>query len=354
MKILYGIQGTGNGHISRARILARHLEKTDIDVTYLFSGRERKDFFDMEIFGDFLCLRGFTFYSTNGAVSYKKTLLNNNIFHFLSDLISLDLTDYDLIITDFEPISAWAGKLRNKKVIGLGHQYAFNHNIPRAGDNALTRSIMRYFSPATISIGLHWNHFGNQEVLPPIIDTEHILPTNESIDSKSGKKNILVYLPFENPDVVQKILKNFTDYYFTVYAPQNTNQDINHIALRKTCLNGFKSDLASSDGVICNSGFELISECLHLGLPILTKPQSGQMEQQSNAAALQQLNYALTMKALDADIIQQWLDNIDNATPSMVLPDVAKYIVEWLLAGQTESIEQLGSDLWEKVSYRKV
>ena len=188
MKILYGIQGTGNGHISRARILARHLEKTNADVTYLFSGRERDDFFDMEIFGDFICLRGFTFYSTNGAVSYKKTIFNNNIFHFLSDVMSLDITGYDLIITDFEPVSAWAGKLRGKKIIGVGHQYAFNHNIPRAGDNALTRSIMRYFSPATISIGLHWHHFGNQEVLPPIIDTEHTLPTSKSIDSKSGKK----------------------------------------------------------------------------------------------------------------------------------------------------------------------
>jgi len=72
MKILYGIQGTGNGHISRARMLARHFQKTNIDVTYLFSGRDRDDFFDMEIFGDFICVRGLTFYSIDGAVSYKK------------------------------------------------------------------------------------------------------------------------------------------------------------------------------------------------------------------------------------------------------------------------------------------
>jgi len=352
MKILYGIQGTGNGHISRARMLARHFQKTNIDVTYLFSGRDRDDFFDMEIFGDFICVRGLTFYSIDGAVSYKKTLLNNNFFQFMSDVISLDVTSYDLIITDFEPVCAWAGKLCGAQTIGIGHQYAFNHNIPRAGDNPLTRSIMRHFSPASISMGLHWDHFGNNTILPPIIDTEHAALTNEQCGIGKAVKKILVYLPFENQDAVQKLLLPHKDYCFTVYAAQNTDQDLGHIALRKTCLNGFKRDLAASDGVICNAGFELISECLHLGLPILTKPQSGQMEQQSNAAALQQLNYAVTMQALDADIIQQWLGTIDNATPSMILPDVAKQIVDWLHAGQTESVEQLSEGLWRKVRYQ--
>ena len=39
-------------------------------------------------------------------------------------------------------------------------------------------------------------------------------------------------------------------------------------------------------GVVCNSGFELISECLQLGKTVLTRPVLGQMEQMSNAFAL--------------------------------------------------------------------
>jgi uncharacterized protein (TIGR00661 family) len=52
-KILYGVQGTGQGHISRARGLAEALRDFDVDVTWLFSGREKSNLFDMAPFGDF-------------------------------------------------------------------------------------------------------------------------------------------------------------------------------------------------------------------------------------------------------------------------------------------------------------
>ena len=47
MKILYGIQGTGNGHITRARVMASCFKELGIDVDYVFSGRPEKDYFDM-------------------------------------------------------------------------------------------------------------------------------------------------------------------------------------------------------------------------------------------------------------------------------------------------------------------
>ena len=87
MKILYGVQGTGNGHISRARMLARHFSLDPaVHVDYLFSGRDKDAFFDMEVFGDFYHRRGLTFASNNGKVSYPKTVISNNIFSFLHDV----------------------------------------------------------------------------------------------------------------------------------------------------------------------------------------------------------------------------------------------------------------------------
>ena len=52
MKILYGIQGTGNGHITRARVMASCFKELGIDVDYVFSGRPEKDYFDMQDFAD--------------------------------------------------------------------------------------------------------------------------------------------------------------------------------------------------------------------------------------------------------------------------------------------------------------
>ena len=52
MKIFYGVQGTGNGHITRARVMAKELYSAGIDVTFQFTGRLANKYFDMEIFKD--------------------------------------------------------------------------------------------------------------------------------------------------------------------------------------------------------------------------------------------------------------------------------------------------------------
>ena len=80
MKILYAVQGTGNGHITRARHLVDKLaDDPTLDVDYFFSGRKMKEYFDMECFGNYIAKRGLTFHTTSGAISYRKTILNNNL-----------------------------------------------------------------------------------------------------------------------------------------------------------------------------------------------------------------------------------------------------------------------------------
>ena len=53
MKIFYGVQGTGNGHITRARVMARELYAAGIEVDFQFTGRPAEQYFEMEI--DFEC-----------------------------------------------------------------------------------------------------------------------------------------------------------------------------------------------------------------------------------------------------------------------------------------------------------
>lgn len=45
MKILYGVQGTGNGHIARARAMSKAFESHDVQVDFLFSGRAPENTF---------------------------------------------------------------------------------------------------------------------------------------------------------------------------------------------------------------------------------------------------------------------------------------------------------------------
>lgn len=336
MKILFGIQGTGNGHISRARILANYLKAQAVDVTYLVSGRDKAKLFDMEVFGDFMHRKGLTFVTRNGKIDYFSTLLENSLLGFYRDIRNLSLAEYDLVITDFEPVTAWAGKLQGKPVLGIGHQYAFGENTPLAGESIMAKWIMRNFAPATHSIGLHWHPY-NDNVLPPIIDT--------TLTATDNSDHILVYLPFENQQQVSAVLNQLPNYRFMQYSPELTNAEQGNVGLRKTSYQAFKQDLASAKAVICNSGFELISECLHLGKPILTKPLNGQMEQHSNALALKQLNYATVINKITKTNVGNWLGHTkqNKAKP---LPNVAKHIVDWILEGDLQQHQQLGKALW--------
>ena len=92
MKILYGVQGTGNGHIARARAMSKAFGMRDVQVDFLFSGRDPNKYFSMEAFGDYQTRRGLTFVTEKGSVNYAKTALNNNLIQFFKEVNQLDLS----------------------------------------------------------------------------------------------------------------------------------------------------------------------------------------------------------------------------------------------------------------------
>lgn len=340
MKILYGVQGTGNGHISRARIMAKHFINKGCSVDYLFSGRQPDQYFAMEEFQTHSTSqykRGLTFQVKAGKIQQFETLKHNNLIEFYGEIKQLDLAPYDVVINDFEPISAWAAKRQKVPSIGIGHQYAFLHDIPLSGHNFFTHNLMRYFAPVSHPIGLHWHHF-NQPILPPIIDTKLKAEQTE-------QRSILVYLPFEDQTALSALLSSIPDVQFYQYGHTLIDEDKDNVHTRKPSLKGFKRDLMQANAVISNAGFELLSECMHIGLSMLIKPLAGQMEQESNAKALEQLGYAQTMKVLDRSIITQWV-NENHQSKSRPLPDVADKLTDWVIAGKWHDHSSLVKQLW--------
>ncbi len=100
-----------------------------------------------------------------------------------------------------------------------------------------------------------------------------------------GTRPQLVYLPFEDQTVVTEWLNGFSEHCFLQYASTLPNDEQGNLGRRNANIAGFKSDLASTRGVVCNCGFELISECLHWRKTVLTRPLAKQMEQLSSGAA---------------------------------------------------------------------
>ena len=341
MKIFYGVQGTGNGHISRARALAPKFKEAGAQVTWLFSGRPRDAFFEMEAFGDYLWRPGLTFETRQGQVHYVQTGLRNNLPRYIDDIRTLPLDDSDLVITDFEPVTAWAAKMRGIQTIGIGNQYAFGLDIPKAGHDFMGALILKHFAPATIPLGLHWHHF-DQPILPPIVETH-----TANVSPKANK--IIVYLPFEDIGAIIRLLRPFRSHEFHVYNPSGTSAisgRADHIVVKPLSRLEFQKDFADCEGVICNAGFGLPSEALHHGKKLLIKPLHRQIEQLSNALALCQLKLGEVMHELDSTVVAYWLAT--ERACQIRYPDVADAIVTRLMQGGDTREQTWIQSVWER------
>jgi uncharacterized protein (TIGR00661 family) len=339
MKILFGIQATGNGHVCRSKEIVKRLKALGHKIQVIFSGGNLSLKQDLSIFTPYQVLKGLTFTTHRGKVSYINTLKSFRFVRFYRDISVFDAAGYDLVITDFEPITARVAKKHNIPSIGIGHQYAFLYDIPISFTDPITYWIMNHFAPVHYPLGLHWHHF-DQPILPPILP-DHIRRKVGTIPKK-----ILVYLPFECQNDIQRLLRPFQDYRFYVYGCGDEHADQGHLQFRPPSRIGFLDDLLDCSGVISNAGFELPSEALHLGKKLLVKPLHRQLEQISNAAAIEELDLGTVMYRFDPETVSKWL--IGPSPPAQSYSDVAKMIAAFIDGGVWSDIPALIRQAWRE------
>lgn len=338
MRILVGIQGTGNGHLSRCHALAEVLNHDSrVHVDYLVSGRAPEKLFDMETFGNFSWRAGLSFQVRQGKVSIIDTLSRNPWLQFWEDVRNLDLSHYDLVVTDFEPVTAWAARRQGVRCIGMGRQYAFFKSLSDLQVNPLNRAMLKQFAPCDTVLGMHWQNSG-EHVIPPLIHGA------QHAQIASGQE-ILVYLPFEPIEQVTQLFKNFPEYQFKVYHPDAEPSVKGNVECFRPSRTTFPEHFARATGVISNAGFETSSEALARGKKLLVKPLHGQFEQLANARCLVENQLAQSMVELSPAAIEDWLD--EGRSTRIDWPDVAPVITDWLAAGAEESVTSLNHRLWQ-------
>ena len=310
MKILYAIQGTGNGHISRAlEIIPILKKKGDVDVLVSSSQWELELPFEIKYKFNGL---GFAF-GKKGGIDFTKTYLNLDTKKLISEIKSLPVEDYDLIISDFEPISCWAAKLKNKPCIGLSNQAATLH--PKAAQpkfsDPIGKLVLRKYAPVSHAYGFHFISF-DKTVATPII--------RQSIRNAEIKSlnHITVYLPSYDDKYIIEKLKYASTVPFQIFSKHTK------IAYKKGNFTIFPlknepfiESLATSKGVITNAGFGTTSEALFLKKKLLVIPMKNQFEQHCNAAVLKSMGVSVikNLKKKNIDLITEW---IDHANPIKV------------------------------------
>lgn len=289
MKVLYAIQGTGNGHISRARDVIPALER-HCDLDLLMSGTQSEVSLPQPLTYRF---KGVSFvYNRKGGLSYPRSAWTNLSPKLMQEVLSLPVKQYDLIINDFEPVSAWAARLRGVPCIAMGHQAAFQSDkTPRPEKrDPIGEMILKNYAPAPKAIGFHFESY-DDFIYPPVI--------REGIRSQdpTDRGHYTVYLPAFRDDVLIGVLRQIPGVewqVFSKYAKQPSR--VNNVQINPVNNDQFLESFVHCQGMLTGAGFETPAEALYLGKKLFCIPIRGQYEQYCNGAALEKMGVPIAWR----------------------------------------------------------
>ncbi|WP_413533530.1 glycosyltransferase family protein [Empedobacter brevis] len=316
MKILYALQGTGNGHLARAQKILPILENYgDLDVFISGSNSQLQlENYQVEH------RKGLSlFYNEIGKVSYKRIFKENSFKSFWNEVNHFPIEKYDLIINDFEPITAHSARKKKKNIIGLSHQASLLFDETPKVKNKTGETILKYYAPTSKHYGFHFEEYNDSIFLPIIRDKiRQLNPTQEDY--------YLVYLPSYHPTEIIEILSEIKESKWKVFSPfvkKQTKQF--NVELYPIDERLFTKALENCKGVLCGAGFELPAESIYLKKKLFVIPIKGQYEQLCNCEALKKIDIDYSYD-LDIEKLQRWTDS--NKIITRNFPDQTEQIIQ--------------------------
>lgn len=298
MKILYGVQGTGNGHITRSMQIIDLLRKSH-QVDVLVSGDQNSL---CHLLRPKYTFKGFRLsFKKDGRIDHLKTLKNSDFRQFATDIKSVDFSRYDLVVSDFEPVSAYGAKISRIPSLGISNQ----NYIKKTTRNPIKRMFLNYFSPTDSSISIHFFENPEKNVFGPITDLKLSRNTMQG-------DHVLVYLPHFPLHSVTESLKEITlpenVKGFKVFHPEVKSFKYvkGNIVLYPINRTGFVTEIKKCFGIITNCGFSTVSESLYLKKKLWAIPIKNQFEQKFNARKLEKKGY-FTSGKISQKLFDKWI-----------------------------------------------
>ncbi|MDP2187486.1 MAG: glycosyltransferase family protein [Sphingobacteriaceae bacterium] len=279
MKILFAVQGTGNGHVSRAREVLPFLKQHG-EVSLLISGTQVDVGNDMPVKHRHHGL-GFVF-GSHGGVDMAKTLRQLRPWTFIKDLRKLPLHQFDVIINDFEPLTAYAAKAQGRKIYGLSHQSAFSSMLvprPAYKQDFLAEWLFRHYAPFEEATAFHFKKYDY------FIETPVIRQEVRQLQPGAGE-HVTVYLPAYADDFLIRHLSKLPQVRWELFSKHSQIAfQYKNIWVRPINNQSYLGSLENSLGLVTGGGFEAPAEAFFLGKKVFMVPMSNQFEQHCNVVA---------------------------------------------------------------------
>ena len=329
MKILYGVSGHGNGHITRSVYIIKFLESKGHKVKILTYGQGIKYIKSREDKFDYMNISGFDIYYRDGIVRNYKTFyefMKNLPLNSAKQLLMFFRVVYDfkphIVISDFEPFSQILAKSIGIPLIDIDNNIAVNIVKDNPDPSSYSE---KFYTKATVHLFVrkakyhfllafapeHIEIDKNKKykliIVPPIIRNEIIKAKKTVVD----KNFILIYQTSNSMvDGIKKLTERFKSIDFIAYKV--AMEDKSNLKVKQFSNDDFIRDLASCSGVVTNGGFTLISEAIYLGKPIYSVPIKGQYEQRVNGFLIEKMGYGLTNNDFNEDRFEKFMKNLDS------------------------------------------
>ncbi|REC59675.1 glycosyl transferase [Chryseobacterium pennae] len=298
MKILYAFQGTGNGHVARAQEIIPILKKY-ASVDTLISGHQSQLKADFDINFQY---RGISLlYNKTGGLSYRKTFTDNKFIDAAKTIKDLELSQYDLIINDYEPLTGWASKLKKLPMIELSHQasMSFPETPKPQKKDFLGEMILKYYVPSDKKIGFHFENY-HPQIKKPVI--------RRKIRSLNPYKKgyYLVYLPSFADENIIKVLRKIPVEWKVFSKYSKVQVKVKNVEVFPIDEIQYLKYFEGCEGILCNAGFETPAEALFMDKKLFVIPIHNQYEQECNACALDKMGIP-NSKVLQLQEIMEWV-----------------------------------------------
>jgi uncharacterized protein (TIGR00661 family) len=337
-KIIYAVAGEGFGHSSRSHLIGQRLIDAGHDV--MFVGSQKSLMYLKQYFGPRVQeVFGLSFAYEDGRIDKSETLKKN-----LLKLPEADRQNYqlfrkhfepfrpDLVVSDFEPFSAWWALRNRVPFISIDHE----HMLTLC---KLEHQAKNWFSRMTASVVTECHYVGavayiivNFFTAPLRLDSALLAPpivrpAVTTLKPTLGEHILAYSTTGKDENSLRAILSKFGNSRFYIYGFNKSDAHENCV-FKDRSTEGFLKDLASARGVIASAGFSLLSECMYLKKKMLLLPVAGQYEQIINAHYIQKLGLGIWSKRLDETAVQRFIDELDKPVPTderILWPDNDKF-----------------------------
>ncbi len=303
MKILYAIQGTGNGHVARAEEIVPVLKEYG-KLDLFISGAQTEIKFDFPVKYK---SKGLSFFfGKNGGIDFIKTFKETNTKSLYREVREFPADRYDLIINDFEPISAWAAKRKRVPCVSLSHQSALlSSKVPRPRHyDPVGDWVLHNYAPTDAYVGFHFARF-DKHIYTPVIRKA----VRESRPIKG--EHYTVYLPAYDDRKLVPLLAKINHVRWHIFSKHTRKPyHIGSLSVYPIDKEEFAQSMVNAAGILCGAGFETPAEALYLGKKLMVVPMKKQYEQHYNAAALRELGVPVlkSMKKKHLHKIEDWVN----------------------------------------------